>query len=120
MEQALTAGIELDYFWDSTYVNIILKLQAYNEQKRLDSMYRASESYILAQMIGANVGALFSKDAKVPPIQKFYPHLFDEPINEEPVEKGKLTKTEMSFLHRMIEEKNRRMELEKQQQKDKE
>lgn len=114
--------MELDYFWDSTYANIILKLQAYNEQRRLDSMYRASEHYILAQMIGANVGAMFSKDAKVPSIEKFYPHLFkDEVIQEElPNEKGKLSRAEMSFLHRMIEEQNRRNQLEREQQNNKE
>ena len=116
--------MELDYFWDSTYANITLKLQAYNEQRRLESIYRATESYILAQMIGANVSTMFSKDARVPSIEKFYPHLFNEeinqPVEEQPTGKGKLSKAEMAFLHRMIEEKNRQNKLAREQQNNKE
>ena len=52
--------------------------------------------YVLAQLIGINVAQLFSKDAKVPPLEDIFPHLFGEQIEEVP--KGKLCKNEANFL----------------------
>ena len=113
--------MELDYFWDSSYANIVLKLQAYNEQMRLESMYRANDAYVLAHMIAVNVGAMFSKNAKVPPIHKFYPHLFEDetkvPINEQKREKGKLSKSEVGFLN-MVMEMQRQRDIMKQNNKE--
>ena len=115
LEQALIADIELDYFWDSSYANIVLKLQAYNEKQRIDALYRASDTYTLARLIAVNMGTLLSKDAKVPTIQQCFPHLFDEEVekvdtanSDSSDKKPKLSRAEIGFLNRMIAEQNLR------------
>ena len=54
--------------------------------------------YVLAQLVGINVAQLFSKDAKVPPLEDIFPHLFGEPVEEEVVNKNGMDKAQTSFL----------------------
>lgn len=53
--------------------------------------------YVLAQLVGINVAQLFSKDAKVPPLEDIFPHLFGEPVEEVIDNKG-MDKAQTSFL----------------------
>ena len=104
--------MELEYFWDSSYANIILKLQAFAELKDIERKRDAVNNYTLAQLLGANVGAMFSKDGKVPPIEKCFPHLFSEEdlttrTKEEVVPEGSLSAAEANFLSGMIALQNR-------------
>ena len=109
LEQALLADMDPEYFWETSYANIVLKLQAYAEKEKIKTKHRAVNSYTLARLIGINVASLFSKNSNVPSIEKCFPDLFEDEnvVNnnrpqEEVVEEGQLCKAEMNFLTRMI------------------
>ena len=97
LEQWLIIDRSIDEFYELSFSDISLYIQGYAAREKRESQKRASDIYVLAQLIGINVAQLFSDKAKVPEIEKIFPHLFDEP-KQEKVEEGKLDRAQSAFL----------------------
>ena len=96
--KCLEAGITEEFFWKSTYGEMLRYMKAYSNillRKRQD---KASFDYQLSNLIGISVSRLFSSDSKFPEIYDAYPTIFEPPSEEE------LAKAEaMKMKARMIE-----------------
>ena len=98
-------------------------MQAYAERNEIERKRDAINNYTLAQLIGVNVAAMFSKNGKVPPIEKCFPHLFTEEdlatqSKEEVVPEGSLCAAEANFLSGIIHLHNLRNQQKRQNTKE--
>lgn len=82
-EECLLIGISHFDFWELTYGEIVELLQANNKKEKKRLQEKAVFDYNLSQLIGQNVQAMLSKDAKLPKLHEIYPSLFDEPEEKE-------------------------------------
>lgn len=91
---ACRAGIDAREFWYYTLLELNTTVLAYRNNIEL----RARMDYKLADLIGASVGRLLSKDAKYPTFEQAYPGLGDAGRSEEEERQAKLAKTKAWLL----------------------
>lgn len=96
--KCLEAGITEEFFWKSTYGEMLRYMKAYSNRLLRERQDQASFDYQLSDLIGISVSRLFSSDSKFPEIYDVYPSIFEPPSEEE---KAMLKAMEMKA--RMIE-----------------
>lgn len=79
LPNAIMCGIKMSDFWDYTYGELIIIIQAMNDKEMLRMRQEALNTYILADLIGASVARLMDKNSKFPAIHDVYPSLFEKP-----------------------------------------
>lgn len=83
---ALQCGMSVFDFWDMTYGEILMTIEAYNERLLVNLKEKAVMDYQLANIIGLSVARLMDNNAKYPEIHEVYPSIFKEPETEKPVQ----------------------------------
>ena len=81
--KCLEAGITEEFFWKSTYGEMLRYMKAYSNILLRERQDKASFDYQLSNLIGISVSRLFSSDSKFPEIYDVYPTIFDPPSEEE-------------------------------------
>ena len=81
--KCLEAGITEEFFWKSTYGEMLRYMKAYSNILLRERQDRASFDYQLSNLIGISVSRLFSSDSKFPEIYDAYPSIFEPPSEEE-------------------------------------
>lgn len=81
--QCLEAGITEEFFWKSTYGEMLRYMKAYSNILLRERQDKASFDYQLSNLIGISVSRLFSSDSKFPEIYDVYPTIFDPPSEED-------------------------------------
>ena len=98
LQPAINVGLsELD-FWNMTKAEI----ERYVEGAIWRMRSQAQFDYCLADLIGISVARVMSDDVEYPPIEKIYPTLFDDVIQEQ--------KRQQEEKLRMVDSTNRFME----------
>lgn len=98
LQPAINVGLsELD-FWNMTKAEI----ERYVEGAIWRMRSQAQFDYCLADLIGISVARVMSDDVEYPPIEKIYPTLFDDVIQEQ--------KRQQEEELRMVDSTNRFME----------
>ena len=80
-----------------TLAEVIRAIKSKKRQEKAKAMEKATFDYIQADLIGRSIARLYSSSAKMPPIQKVYPSLFD---NEE-IEKQEQERKAKQFAERL-------------------
>jgi hypothetical protein len=84
---ALQIGISVYGYWSMTYGEIIMSIEAFNENERLRIREVASSNHQLANLIGLSVARIMNKDAEYPSLKEAFPNIFDDLIEKiEPVQ----------------------------------
>ena len=65
-------GIGFDEFYDYTFAEFLITVEAYNKKKKDELREKAQMDYILADLIGASVARLLDKRSKYPKFEKVY------------------------------------------------
>lgn len=81
--KCLEAGITEEFFWKSTYGEMLRYMKAYSNILLRERQNKASFDYQLSNLIGISVSRLFSSDSKFPEIYDAYPTIFDPPSEED-------------------------------------
>lgn len=81
--KCLEAGITEEFFWKSTYGEMLRYMKAYSNILLRERQDKASFDYQLSNLIGISVSRLFSSDSKFPEIYDVYPSIFEPPSEEE-------------------------------------
>ena len=81
--KCLEAGITEEFFWKSTYGEMLRYMKAYSNRLLRERQDKASFDYQLSNLIGISVSRLFSSDSKFPEIYDAYPSIFEPPSEEE-------------------------------------
>ena len=81
--KCLEAGITEEFFWKSTYGEMLRYMKAYSNILLRERQDKASFDYQLSNLIGISVSRLFSSDSKFPEIYDVYPTIFDPPSDED-------------------------------------
>ena len=81
--KCLEAGITEEFFWKSTYGEMLRYMKAYSNILLRERQDKASFDYQLSNLIGISVSRLFSSDSKFPEIYDVYPNIFEPPSEEE-------------------------------------
>ena len=81
--KCLEAGITEEFFWKSTYGEMLRYMKAYSNILLRERQDKASFDYQLSNLIGISVSRLFSSDSKFPEIYDAYPSIFEPPSEEE-------------------------------------
>ena len=81
--KCLEAGITEEFFWNSTYGEMLRYMKAYSNRLLRERQDRAFFDYQLSNLIGISVSRLFSSDGKFPEIHEAYPSIFEAPSEEE-------------------------------------
>lgn len=81
--KCLEAGITEEFFWKSTYGEMLRYMKAYSNRLLRERQDKASFDYQLSNLIGISVSRLFSSDSKFPEIYDVYPGIFEPPSEEE-------------------------------------
>ena len=81
--KCLEAGITEEFFWKSTYGEMLRYMKAYSNIMLRERQDKASFDYQLSNLIGISVSRLFSSDSKFPEIYDVYPSIFEPPTEEE-------------------------------------
>ena len=81
--KCLEAGITEEFFWKSTYGEMLRYMKAYSNILLRERQDKASFDYQLSNLIGISVSRLFSSDSKFPEIYDAYPTIFDPPSEED-------------------------------------
>lgn len=81
--KCLEAGITEEFFWKSTYGEMLRYMKAYSNILLRERQDKASFDYQLSNLIGISVSRLFSSDSKFPEIYDVYPTIFEPPSEEE-------------------------------------
>lgn len=81
--KCLEAGITEEFFWKSTYGEMLRYMKAYSNILLRERQDKASFDYQLSNLIGISVSRLFSSDSKFPEIYDAYPSIFEPPSDEE-------------------------------------
>lgn len=96
--KCLEAGITEEFFWKSTYGEMLRYMKAYSNILLRERQNKASFDYQLSNLIGISVSRLFNSDSKLPEIYDAYPSIFEPPSEED------IAKVEaMKMKARMIE-----------------
>jgi hypothetical protein len=80
---ALFCNVSVFDFWDMTFGEIVLTIQAYNRRKEEEMKAQCISDYNLADLIALSCARLVDKDLKFPKIEQIYPQLFTEKLTEE-------------------------------------
>ena len=96
--KCLEAGITEEFFWNSTYGEMLRFMKAYSNRLLRERQDRAFFDYQLSNLIGISVSRLFSSNGKFPEIHEAYPSIFEPPSQEE-----LMTLEAMKMKARMIE-----------------
>lgn len=96
--KCLEAGITEEFFWNSTYGEMLRYMKAYSNRLLRERQDRAFFDYQLSNLIGISVSRLFSSDSKFPEIYEAYPSIFEPPSEEE-----KAMQRAMEMQARLIE-----------------
>ena len=83
LDSALDSGIREIDFWCNTWGE---NMRAINSAYRIakdKAKIKASQNYILADLIGFSVGRLLDRSIKYPEISEVYPELFDKKEQEQ-------------------------------------
>jgi hypothetical protein len=96
--RCLEAGITEEFFWNSTYGEMLRYMKAYSNRLHRERQDRAFFDYQLSNLIGISVSRLFSSDSSLPDISDVYPGIFEPPSEEE-----LMTQEIMKMKARMIE-----------------
>ena len=81
--KCLEAGITEEFFWKSTYGEMLRYMKAYSNILLRERQDKASFDYQLSNLIGISVSRLFSSDSKFPEIYDVYPTIFNPPSEED-------------------------------------
>ena len=81
--KCLEAGITEEFFWNSTYGEMLRFMKAYSNRLLRERQDRAFFDYQLSNLIGISVSRLFSSNGKFPEIHEAYPSIFEPPSQEE-------------------------------------
>lgn len=81
--KCLEAGITEEFFWNSTYGEMLRYMKAFSNRLSRERQDRAFFDYQLSNLIGISVSRLFSSDSKFPEIHDAYPSIFEPPSEEE-------------------------------------
>lgn len=81
--KCLEAGITEEFFWNSTYGEMLRYMKAYSNRLLRERQDRAYFDYQLSNLIGISVSRLFSSNGKFPEIHEAYPSIFEPPSQEE-------------------------------------
>lgn len=81
--RCLEAGITEEFFWNSTYGEMLRYMKAYSNRLHRERQDRAFFDYQLSNLIGISVSRLFSSDSSLPDISDVYPGIFEPPSEEE-------------------------------------
>lgn len=81
--KCLEAGITEEFFWNSTYGEMLRFMKAYSNRLLRERQDRAYFDYQLSNLIGISVSRLFSSNGKFPEIHEAYPSIFEPPSQEE-------------------------------------
>ena len=81
--RCLEAGITEEFFWNSTYGEMLRYMKAYSNRLQRERQDRAFFDYQLSNLIGISVSRLFSSDSSLPDISDVYPGIFEPPSEEE-------------------------------------
>lgn len=101
-------GYTPSLFWESSLLEIYDLMDSYNRRKKneikeLEEKIKIeiSVNTVLARQIGEYVASLFNKDAKITPLNKFFPSLFKEDEEEKKVDMAlyKARMEEFAFRH---------------------
>jgi len=93
---ALQSEISINDYWNMTYGEILLSVEAYRETNRLRVREVASFNHSLANLIALSVNRLLDKKAKYPSLKESFPNLFSdlkdkqEIVEDEDVTKARL------------------------------
>jgi hypothetical protein len=81
--KCLEAGITEEFFWNSTYGEMLRFMKAYSNRLLRERQDKAFFDYQLSNLIGISVSRLFSSDSKFPEIHEAYPSIFEPPSEDE-------------------------------------
>lgn len=81
--KCLEAGITEEFFWKSTYGEMLRYMKAYSNILLRERQDKASFDYQLSNLIGISVSRLINSDSKFPEIYDVYPGIFEPPSEEE-------------------------------------
>ena len=81
--KCLEAGITEEFFWNSTYGEMLRYMKAYSNRLLRERQDRAFFDYQLSNLIGISVSRLFCSNSKFPEIHEAYPSIFEPPSQEE-------------------------------------
>lgn len=81
--RCLEAGITEEFFWNSTYGEMLRYMKAYSNRLQRERQDRAFFDYQLSNLIGISVSRLFSSDSSLPEISDVYPGIFEPPSEED-------------------------------------
>ena len=81
--KCLEAGITEEFFWNSTYGEMLRYMTAYSNRLLRERQDRASFDYQLSNLIGISVSRLFSSDGHFPDLYEAYPTIFEKPSEAE-------------------------------------
>ena len=101
-------GYTPSLFWESSLLEIYDLMDSYNRRKKneikeLEEKIKIeiSVNTVLARQIGEYVASLFNKDAKITPLNEFFPSLFkeDEEEKKDDMALYKARMEEFAFRH---------------------
>ena len=101
-------GYTPSIFWESSLLEIYDLMNSYNRRKKneikeLEEKIKIeiSVNTVLARQIGEYFASLFNKDAKITPLNEFFPSLFKEDEDEKKVDMAlyKARMEEFAFMH---------------------
>lgn len=95
MDKALDWGILERDFWCMSLAELTRAIESKKRIKLLEAQEKATNDYILADLIGKSVSRIYSSSARLPDISEVYPSLFD---SEEIQEQKQKQKDELSAL----------------------
>jgi hypothetical protein len=95
---ALDYGITEFDFWNMTIAELARAIESKKRIKLLEAKEKASNDYILANLIGKSISRIYSASSTYPDISEVYPSLFD---SEEIQEEKQKQKDELSALRFM-------------------
>ena len=81
--KCLEAEITEEFFWQSTYGEMLRCMKAYSSKIKRERQDKAFFDYQLSNLIGISVSRLFSSDSSLPQIHEAYPSIFEPPSQEE-------------------------------------
>lgn len=80
---AIQYDISFKDFWDMTYGEIVLTINAKRDKRKQELQEQAMMDYRLADLIGVSCSRIMSSDVKLPEFNNAYSFLFDE-VTQEP------------------------------------
>lgn len=81
--KCLEADITEEFFWNSTYGEMLRYMKAFSSRVKRERQDRAFFDYQLSNLIGISVSRLFSSESVFPEIHDVYPSIFEPPTEEE-------------------------------------